>query len=278
MSPSGPTKSSLSEADLDFVVDHAAPGARDRATLKRLIVEDDAFRKGMLTDEKLLSRAAKDDEILLRISPALYFEILLRNALKEMERSTYTFERTGAQRIAVFDAGDVVQLMSRTPTLDYLVDMLGSFTRIRSYVIPVRVRKGVWRRIRFNDMDVDSLQRMCETVDEESRFALYKRIADVCLFILGVFPEFAQFDYRYPHTGEPRPKVALAGRRGMQEYEEEGRRFYRLAGEHPSARALEMSEVLWLLHENFNVAKKPLNFVSEHYLHRGKRRLFGVEN
>jgi len=278
MSQTGPAKPSLSDADLDFVVDQAAPGARDRTTLKRLIVEDEAFRKGMLGDEKLFSRVAHDDEILLRLSPALYFEILLRNALKEMERSTYTVERTGAQRIAVFDTGDVVQLMSRAPTLDYLVDMLGSFTRIRSYVIPVRIRKGVWRRIRFNDMDIDSLQRMCETVDEESRFALYKRIADVCLFILGVFPEYAHFDYRYPYSGEQRPRAALAGRRGMQEYEEEGRRFYRLAGEHPSAKELEMSEVLWLLHDNFNAAKKPLNFVSEHYLHRGKRRLFGVEN
>jgi hypothetical protein len=216
-----------------------------------------------------------DEEALVKISPALYFEILLRKALRELEKASHTVERAGSQAVPVFDAREVVALLSKQPVFDYLVDMLTSFTRIESYTIPVRVRKGVWRKIRFNDMDIDSLTRFCETVDEEHRFSFYKRIADVCLFILGVFPEHAHFDYRYPLSGEARPHIPSRVRRGIEEYEEEGKKFYKLAAEHQSARELDLSEVFWLLHGNFNAARKPMSFISEHYLHYQKQRLFG---
>jgi hypothetical protein len=267
----------LSERDLDFIVQEAAPEFKDKAKLKQLIREDKDFRKGLVGDEKVFRRVVADEEMILKISPALYFEILLRKALKELEKVSHTIERTGTQRVVVFDTKEVVGLLSNQAILDYLADMLSSFTRIESYVIPVRVKKGIWRKIRFNDMDIDSLSRFCEAVNEEYRFSFYKRIADVCLFILGIFPEYAQFDYRYPFSGERRPKIAGRVRRSAEDYEAEGRKFYKLAGEHPSARVLELSEVFWLLHENFNTAKKPLNFISEHYLHYKKHKLFGLE-
>jgi hypothetical protein len=155
--------------------------------------------------------------------------------------------------------------------------MLSSFTRITSYVIPVRVRKGIWRKIRFDDMDIDALTRFCETVDEGDGFSFYKRIADVYLLILGIFPEYVQFDYRRPSFGKGQPRIMAKLGRSMREYEEEGRRFYKLAAEHYSARLLELSEALWLLYENFDTAKKPLNFISEHYLRQRKHKLFEVQ-
>ncbi len=267
----------LSDKDLDFVAQEAAPEFADKEKLKQLIREDEGFRRGLVGDEKVFRRVMADEDIILRISPALHFEILLRKTLKELEHVSHTVERTRSQAIPVFDAKEVVSLLAKQAILDYLVDMLSSFTRINSYVIPVRVRKGIWRKIRFNDMDIDALSRLCETADEESRFSLYKRIADVCLFILGIFPEHIQFDYRYPLSGEERPKVAGRLRRSMEDYEEEGRRFYKLAAEYHSAGIVELSEVLWLLHENFNTAKKPLNFISEHYLHYRKHNLFEVQ-
>jgi len=59
------------------------------------------------------------------------------------------------------------------------------------------------------------------------------------------------------------------------DYETEGRKFYRLAAEHQSARELDLSEVFWALHGNFQKAKKPLNFIAEHYLHYRKHKVFG---
>jgi len=267
----------LLDSDLDFIIREAAPDFSDKEKLKQIIREDDGFRKALVGDERVFRRVMADEEIFLKISPALYFEILLRKTLKELGKTSHTIEKIGSEQMPVFDTKAVVDFLARETVLEYLADMLTSFTRTQSYTVPVRVRKGVWRKIRFSDMDVDSLSRLCETASEEHRFGFYKRIADVCLFILGVFPEYAQFDYQYPLSGEVKLKIRPR-RRGMQEYEEEGKKFYRLAAEHESARMLELSRVFWLLHENFNAAKKPLNFISEHYFARKRSQLFGVQN
>ena len=65
-------------------------------------------------------------------------------------------------------------------------------------------------------------------------------------------------------------------RRTLEDYEAEGRRFYRLAERHPASRVLELSSVLGLLAENFASARKPLNFVAVHYLHSRTGELFGL--
>ncbi|MEE8442280.1 MAG: hypothetical protein V3S37_00900 [Dehalococcoidia bacterium] len=265
----------LSEADLEFVVNTAAPGADDKEHLKRLVQKDEAFRKTLVGDEKVFQRAMADEELFLKISPPLYFELLLRRALKDLEVATHTVERTGKQRIPVFDVRDVVGLLGRSEVLDYLVQMLASFIRIHSQTVVVRVRKGIRRRVRYNDMDIDSLMHFAGMVDEEHRFAYYKRIADACLFVTGVFPEYVFYDYRYPGSEQVRPAAAGRLRRSLEEYEETGRRFYGLAERHPTAHILRLSEVFGLLREHFVSARKPLEFMSTHYLHAHRRQLFG---
>jgi len=78
--------------------------------------------------------------------------------------------------------------------------------------------------------------------------------------------------------GELRPKIAGRVRRNMEDYEKEGRKFYKLASEHQAAITMGLSELFWLLHENFSVAKKPVNFISDNYLRYRKDTLFGVQN
>jgi hypothetical protein len=215
-----------------------------------------------------------EETITTTISPRFLFEILLRNARRELEGQAYTVERTATQRIPVFDTPEVVNFLSNKVVLKYLADMLTSFTRIESFTLPVRVRKGIWRKVRFNDMDIDSLVRFSQTVDEERRFGFYKRIADLCLFILGMFPEYVTMDYRYPSSGEPRPRLFGRLRRSAEDYEEEGRRFYKLAGEHRDATLLDLTEVLRQLHDKFDLAKKPLNYISAHFLQFRREKLF----
>lgn len=178
-------------------------------------------------------------------------------------------------RIPVFDTKDVVELLTKESLLIYLADMLSSFTKIESYTISFRVRKGVWKKIRFNDLDIFSLMSFCEAVEDDYRLGFYKRIADICLFILGIFPEYAERDYRYPFSGEVRPQIRGKARISPEDYEKEGRRFYKLAAEHQSAKELDLSEVFWALHGNFQRAKKPLNFIAEHYLQYKRHRFFG---
>ena len=255
----------LTDYDLNFIVETAAPGAVDKERLKILVRSDDTFRQAMVADSRVFQKVISDEETFVRISPGLYFEVLLRQALGELQTAGFTLERAGTQKVVVFDAKEVVGLLSRESILDYLAAMLASFTHINTYTSTTRVKPKVWRRVRVNDMDIDSLIRLCAEAADDMRIRYYKRIADVCLFILGIFPEHAPFDYGYP-SGQVRPMAAGRIRRGTQEYEDEGRRFYKLAGDHPMAKSMEMTEVFHLLHENFTAAKKPLNFISAHYL------------
>ena len=77
----------LTDTDLEFVVETLAPEVTEQAKLKALVQEDESFRRGMVGDERLFKRVMDDEEALVRISPALYFEVLFRQALEELQLS-----------------------------------------------------------------------------------------------------------------------------------------------------------------------------------------------
>ena len=264
----------ITEGDLDFLVETSIPEIQDKGRMKAILREDEDFRKSFILEEKVFQRVMNDEEAFLKISPGLFFEILLRRAGEDLKTRGYTLEKDRTRKIPVFDGQEVGGFLNREPLLRYLADMLSSFTKIESYTIPILIRKGIWRRIRFNDLDITSLRSCCEVVEDPHRFAFYKRIGDICLFILGIFPEYPRQDYRYPFSGKPRPPIPGKTRISPEEYEEEGRKFYGLAATHPLAAKMNMAEIFWSLHEDFLKVKKPLNFVAEHYLPYKKRNLF----
>lgn len=265
----------LTERDLDFLVETTSPGVVDKFRLKQILKEDEGFRNSFIEDEKVFRRLMDDEEIFVKISPALFFEILLRKVGKDLKGISYTVEKTGTVKIPVFDAKAVANFLSKEPLLHYLADMLSSFTRVESYTLSLQIREGIWEKIRFSDLDIFSLMALCEVVDDEYRLGFYKRIADICLFILGMFPDYAEHDYRYPFSGQLRPQIRGKVRIGPEEYEKEGRRFYKLAAEHHGAKGLGLTEVFRALHEDFQKAKKPLNFIADHYLQHRRQKFFG---
>ena len=266
---------SLSERDLDFLVEVVSPEVTDKRKLKMIIREDEDFRNTFIGDQRVFRRVMDDDEVFLKISPTLFFEILLRKAVNDLEKVSYTLERTRTMSIPVFDTKDVVELLTKQSLLVYLADMLSSFTRIESYAISFKGKKSIWYKTRFSDLDILSLMSFGDVVEDEYRLGFYKRIADICLFILGLFPDYVEHEYRYPFSGDLRPQFPGKVRISPEDYEKEGRKFYRLAAEHQSAKEMELSEVFWALHGNFQQAKKPLNFIAEHYLKYKKHRFFG---
>ena len=255
----------LSDRDLDFLVDVAAADVRDKSNLKRIIREDDDFCQAFIASEKVFRKIMDEEETVFKISTSLYFEILLRHTAKQFAEASYTIEKNRTMTIPVFDTQDLVELLNDPWMVTYLADMLSSFTRIESYSLTFRIRKGIWRKIRFNDMDIDSLIHLSEAVADELRMGLYKRIADICLFVLGIFPDFAISGHRYPLSGEIRPRIGGRSRIGPEEYEQKGQQFYRLAAEHPAAIETDLAGVLSSLHANFEKAKKPLNFIADNY-------------
>ena len=271
----------FTDGDLDFLVAIVLPGLSNALSVREAIRNDPAYRKAIVSDERVFSQVINDKESFLKISPSLYFEVLLRRAQKDLISSSYTIEREGRGNIPVFDTGKVAGFLDTPNMLEYLANMLASFTRIRSFVVPVRVRKGIRRRVRYNDMDVDSLIDFAARVDDSERFSYYKRIGDVCLFLTGLFRDSTYS--QKSHVGSnfqsgtyPRTTFVRKRRRSVEEYESEGKRFYRLAEEHPTASVLELTDVFSVLRDEFSAARKPLAFLSARYLHSRPNKLFDV--
>jgi hypothetical protein len=215
-----------------------------------------------------------DEDILLAVSPRLFFEILLRRARRELERELFTVERRHQQNVVLFDAKQVVDLLSQPSLRAYLSSMLASFTRINCTTVTLPVGKGVWQRIRVSDLDVESLIRYAQAVDGEQRFWAYRRIADACLFLTGVFPESLDSPWGYAGNAQPRLRRRSSLFQSLEDYEAYGRAFYRLAAEHRFARVQGLDTVLTTLSESFVLARKPLTFLAERYLSLRKGRLF----
>jgi hypothetical protein len=266
----------LSQHDLIFLVETLMPLTEDVEEAANRIRSDRMLLEAMLDDDELFQRLLGDEEVLVQVSPWFFFAVLLRRAQRDMQQETYTVERRARQKVHLFDTDLVLELLEQDRLRDYLASMLASFTRITSVTIPVRVRKGVWRRYRTNELDVDSMMRYCQTVDEAYRFDVYKRIGDACLFLAGMFPGHIDGQYRYPQSGKIRSRSRGRIVASLEEYEAHGRAFYRLAAEHETARAEGLVEVLATLSENFVLAEKPLTFVANRYLQFVRHKLFDV--
>jgi hypothetical protein len=130
--------------------------------------------------------------------------------------------------------------------------------------------------LRVNNLDVDSLIRYSQLLDEDQRFSAYRRVADACLFLTGIFAEHIEASQFYPQTGEPRLRLKSSLIHSLEDHESYGRTFYRLAALHEQAISLGQEEVLQALSERFILAEKALAFVAERYLAMRKHRLFGV--
>lgn len=261
---------SFLDRDILFMVETLLPQRSDKGHLVEIVKDDEGFIETMLEDERLFNRVMKEESILLQITPKLFFSVLLRKTREDLAEESYTIEIKSRQKIPIFDSHQVVDLLNDKKVCSYLAEMLASFTRIESFTLPVLARKGIWYKYRFCDLDIDSLIRLCRSLDEDYRFSLYKRIADVCLFITGMFPEYVEAPGRFPTEGI----TARRGARDLEGYEKEGRRFYTQAAEHEEATMMGLKSVLDTLARDFALAQKPLKFLSEHYLLTRKHTLF----
>ncbi len=270
-----PSTIEFSSGDIHFLVSTVNP---DLLSKIESLSADSEFIESMMEQGsvKVLHRIMllDENELTVSITPRFLFDILLRTARFELKNRGYTVERSSSMKVPVFDSREVVDFMENREIIRYLADMLASFTKIQSYTIPIRVRKGFWRRIRFSDMDIDSLMRYCQTVEEESRFRTYKRIADLCLFLLGIFPEHVTPVLSSSFPGQTGSRMFGRMRRSAQEYAEEGRRFYKLAAEHRDSSKAGLTGVMLRLCEQFDLARKPLNYISENLIQFRKGKIF----
>ncbi len=271
----GETRLRLSESDLRFVVQTVATERTDHDHIVALVRDKPDIIDQMLNDDKLFRRLVYDEEAIVRVSPWLLFTVLIRRAAKEMPHERFTIERIGtSERVPVFDSERVASLLRDHAVRDYLADLLASFVRTESAVFYYRSGRR-YRRRAFSDLDVDDMIALAGTVAEEYRFPFYRRIGDICLFMAGVFPEHLSAGYSAGvHVHTP-PSRWGRRRRTLEEYQEAAERFYNLAAVHPVATRTGVQDVLATLAVNFSLARKPLNYITDHYIRLHKARLFG---
>jgi hypothetical protein len=266
----------LNDNDLLFLIRSLMPGYTQRQRMMRILREDEDILEAMLADQKLFHILKHDPQTLLQVSPHLFFTVLLNRVREELKMRSYTVEDQRGSHALVFDSAVVAGFLEDRGIRNYLADMLVSFVRINSYTVPIRVRKGIWRKYRFSDYDIESLMRYSEVLSREQRFPSYRRIADICLFTRGIFHNQTQLRRLSP---------TMAGK-GKEELENYGRYFYRAAAEYAELmeqeslnagehlRLQEIIEVLLQLSEHFVMAVKPLTFMANHYLEPFKEQLF----
>lgn len=264
----------LTDADYHFIVETLAATPTERSRLLADLRRDPDAQDRLLEDERLINRLREDEEQILRISPRLLFAILLRQVRRDLEQQRYTLERLGlTERVPVFDAGAVRSVLADRRLLDYLVDMLASFVRTETITV-LRRRAGRMEQRRLSTLSIDDMIELAALLDEEARFPLYKRIADIALFTSGIFADHVTRGA--VRTGAQALGLWMDERRlrGLEEYEEEGRRFYRLAAAHSVARALRLDRVLDRLAEEFPLVRKPLAVMADRYMTWTRLRLF----
>ena len=251
----------LTDRDLEFIVRATATRRTDHDRIRDIIRDKPDFLEVLLEDERLFARMVADDEILLKVSPQLLFTVLLRRVRKLLRDAAFTVERAPEGHLPVFDASRTVRLLERPGVLPYLAHMMASFVRTDSRAVLVRRGLAYQRRV-FSDMDVDDLMEMAEMVEPERRFAVYKRLGDVSLFLVGLFPEHVSRP-----QGRPRGVTAAWGARQRrprepEEYVRLGEASYRRAADEQPAQRMGLSEVLAVLGDHFVLASKPLNVLS----------------
>jgi hypothetical protein len=92
----------------------------------------------------------------------------------------------------------------------------------------------------------------------------------------SMFPEHIETQYRYASSRQIRPRSRGRIVASLEDYENHGRAFYRLAAEHEAALSEGLDEVLATLSEHFVLAEKPLTFVANRYLLFTRHKLFDV--
>jgi len=258
----------LTEPDLRFLVETVATERRDYDHLVELVRDKEDFLEQMLDDPKLIERLLNDEEALVRISPYMLFSVLLREVKRQVERRGYVYEpESRGRRVVVFEGPGVVELLSNTSTREYLAGLLCSFVKTNTGVIYWK-EKGTWHRRRFNDSDMDDMIALAQMVDPDLKPRYYQRVADIALFLSGIFPDQAV-------RVAARTRSTLTTHRTLQDYEHEGQRFYHLAAETTEQHSLR--SVLQSLAERFVLARSALNQLSDGYLKEQKAHFFEGE-
>ncbi len=217
------------------------------------------------------------------VSPFLAFATAVHRTAAALETATFVEERWAPRvRIPVFDVVALRALLSDPVRCYFLVELLASYTRVASGVTWTRTSRG-WRRRRFSELD-PALAELLDVVQANERPGVYRRLGDLALFLLGVFPDHppvlaggvaSDRLARLSGLGSDR-----AGELDTKElFELLGARWYAAALASAKATGLPVTTTLTVaghMAEHFRDARRVLNAVTDRYLFPLREQWFGA--
>lgn len=219
-------------------------------------------------------------------APVLVFAIVIHRGAVEIGEHSHVPERYGSRLvIPVFDGEMLARFISTPAARLFLVELLGSYTRVLSGPHWEQSR-GRWRRRRFSEMNPAQLAQLAVSLPFEDRAGVYRRLGDLALFLNGVFPDHAARQTLTPIELERILRSLPEKDRGelvrLLQVERIdatgpvlgalGPQWYRLAAKLVPIPS--MSTQLADAAEHFDHARRFLNFVTDRYLWKRRDRLF----
>jgi hypothetical protein len=260
----------LTARDLDFLQSESGTGGSVLETLSSPLVEAALFA----TNEHHVMEAG--------LSPFLVFAVAVHRTHEQLVTASYVEERWAPRvRIPLFDVAALRLLLSDTFRRYFLVELLASYTRVASGVTWTRTARG-WRRRRFTELDPASLAEQLEAVAPAERTGVYRRLGDLALFQLGVFPDHAPL-----MSGPARDRILrVSGVRSEEGDFDDGQallamlgsRWYRAAAysanQHGQPRTWSLDAAAYM-GEHFSEARRVLNAVTDRFLFPLREQWFG---
>jgi hypothetical protein len=271
----------------------------DRALLTRVGREAGIDPGRLQTDEAALAAVLchpsvfgavwtdRTDEALVRSSPFLVFATAVHRGWVDLQGARHVAEWVGTrQRLPVLGGEDLRAFLAGGPRRLFLTSLLTSYTRVASGSTWVHTRRG-WRRRRFSELDPVRLASLLEVVPAEERPGVYRRLGDLALFLTGVFPDHtALHAFRPLAEGRLLRAGGIGGQRDLDRgsalisgsvglLEHLGQRWYELACRTADPPLAGTMEVVAEVAEQFTVARRVLNLVTDRYLYPVRSRWFG---
>lgn len=187
----------LTEADLAALVHAdevsvAEAEARVRALRSQPALLLDVLDRPAVSAGLLNLASADAGQRFTFISPFLVFAAALHRVAADLRGSGYVPERTApGLRVPVFDGPQLASYLAAPVHRLFLAELLASFARSSSGVIVTRTPQGVRRR-RWSDLDFGRLVMLLEAVPDADRPPVWRRLGDLALFLMGVFPASAE--------------------------------------------------------------------------------------
>jgi hypothetical protein len=264
----------LTEADLRLLsavasipADAAAGLVRDPASIEALLADPRVF-------EAVFGPAAVAAGEPVAVSAFLAFGLAVHRAAADLSAMGSLPERSGLrQRVPVFDTPELRDFLGSAARRLFLTELLASFTRVASGRYPVR-SGGRLRMRRFSELDPVRLAGLLEAVPEESRPGIYRRLGDVCLFLAGVFPDYAAANALGPVDAARLLRSArvpsderdgLVAAPALELLEYLGARWYRAALAAAPVRTAKLA-VVGEVAGRFRQARRVLNHLADRYL------------